>query len=98
MFARFAMIRSSRSAHAILLKARRVSAGYPCLRVGLPQRNRARSFRFFAICCIVFCLSRSGAWAQEKAKPVEVTITGQIIESDAKDAVRLMPCKVHVLK
>jgi hypothetical protein len=57
-----------------------------------------RSSSYYAIGCIVVILNQVGASAQEKAKPVDVTITGQILESDAKDAVRLMPCKVHVLK
>jgi hypothetical protein len=45
-----------------------------------------------------FALHSASAPAQEKKKPVDVTIPGQIVESDAKDTVRMMPCKVHVLR
>lgn len=35
---------------------------------------------------------------QEKYKPVDLKIAGQIAENDPKDAVRNTPCKVHVVK
>src|SRR5262245_1729574 len=57
-----------------------------------------RSLGFLAISCLALFLNQAGASAQERTKPVDVTVNGQILESDAKDAVRLMPCKVHVLK
>lgn len=50
-------------------------------------------------CWAVLLVGGSVSTAQEpKTKPLSVTIAGQIIEADAKDVVRQMPCKIHVLK
>src|SRR5262245_41343532 len=59
---------------------------------------RIRSSRFFLFGSTLLMLSQASISAQEKTKPVDVNITGRIVESDPKDAVRLMPCKIHVLK
>ncbi|MEI7684696.1 MAG: PPC domain-containing protein, partial [Planctomycetota bacterium] len=46
------------------------------------------------------CLASSNLAAQEPpkaTKPLVLTIPGQILAADAKDAVRQMPCKIHIV-
>jgi hypothetical protein len=52
-----------------------------------------RALRFNLLGGVVLLFSQASLLAQEKAKPVDVNITGRIVESDPKDVVRLMRAK-----
>lgn len=63
------------------------------------MRSLSRVFVFsFAAALLTWAGGANFVRGQEAKKGVSLTLNGQIVEGDAKDAVRQMPCKIHIVK